>query len=343
MPTTGHDVTQSDVAEAAGVSRSLVSLALSGSPKVAEETRVHIARIASTLGYRVNAAASALARRRSTTIGLVLPNLRNAFFEQVSRALDDAAAEQGLTAFVAVGAQDRERLQRAIDSLLGVRVLGLVLVSPWLTDAQIIAIGEEAPTCVIGRLPPGGHVDSVHIDEDQAARLVVSHLASRGATTIGYAAPRVVDDASRFQREKSLAQAAAEAGLPLVTEEGDDSGAGRAIRRLLAEAPGVGLVAHNDMLAIDAVAVLRDGGEEGSRRAPLVSYDNTYLARRDEFALTSIEQPERFLARQALRLVAERVAALVDDPGAPLPARDVEAEGRLVVRGSSAATTERLR
>ena len=63
MPTTGHDVTQSDVAEAAGVSRSLVSLALSGSPKVAEETRVHIARIASSLGYRVNAAASALARR----------------------------------------------------------------------------------------------------------------------------------------------------------------------------------------------------------------------------------------------------------------------------------------
>ena len=56
MPTTGHDVTQSDVAEAAGVSRSLVSLALSGSPKVAEETRVHIARIASTLGYRGNAA-----------------------------------------------------------------------------------------------------------------------------------------------------------------------------------------------------------------------------------------------------------------------------------------------
>lgn len=340
MPTNGHDVTQSDVAEAAGVSRSLVSLALSGSPKVAEETRVHIARIASSLGYRVNAAASALARRRSTTIGLVLPNLRNAFFEQVSRALDDAAAEQGLTVFVAVGAQDQERLRRAIDSLLGVRVLGLVLVSPWLTDAQIVAIGEDAPTCVIGRLPPGGHVDSVHIDEGQAARLAVSHLVSRGATTVGYAAPRLVDDASRSQREKALARAAAEAGLPLVTEEGDDNGAGRAIRRLLAEAPGVGLVAHNDMLAIDAVAVLREttGGEEGLRHAPLVSYDNTYLARRDEFALTSVEQPERFLARQALRLVTERVAALADGPGSPLPARDVEAEGRLIVRGSSTAT-----
>ena len=47
MATSGQDVTQDDVARVAGVSRSLVSLALSGSPKVAEETRVHIARIAS--------------------------------------------------------------------------------------------------------------------------------------------------------------------------------------------------------------------------------------------------------------------------------------------------------
>ena len=137
------NVTQADVANSAGVSRSLVSLALSGSPKVAAETREHILSVAASLGYRANTAASALARRRSTTIGLVLPNLRNAFFEQVSRSLDDAAAQRGLTTFVTVGAEDQERLRRAIDSLLGVRVLGIILVSPWLTDGQLVALGEE--------------------------------------------------------------------------------------------------------------------------------------------------------------------------------------------------------
>ena len=81
MATSGQDVTQDDVARVAGVSRSLVSLALNGSPKVAAETRRRIAEAATTLGYRVNAAAASLARQRSRTIGLVLPNLRNAFFE----------------------------------------------------------------------------------------------------------------------------------------------------------------------------------------------------------------------------------------------------------------------
>lgn len=85
MSSPAHTVTQSDVARAAGVSRSLVSLALSGSPKVAQDTRAHVLRVAGELGYRVNMAASSLARQRSTIIGLVLPNLRNAFFERVAR------------------------------------------------------------------------------------------------------------------------------------------------------------------------------------------------------------------------------------------------------------------
>jgi len=87
-----HAATQSDVARAAGVSRSLVSLALSGSPKVAAGTRERIEEVAASLGYRVNVSASSLARKRSTIIGLVLPNLRNAFFEQIAACLGRAAA-----------------------------------------------------------------------------------------------------------------------------------------------------------------------------------------------------------------------------------------------------------
>ncbi|MDO4899168.1 LacI family DNA-binding transcriptional regulator [Actinomyces sp.] len=336
MATTGHDVTQSDVAAAAGVSRSLVSLALSGSPKVADDTRAHIMQVAASLGYRINTAASALARRRSTTIGLVLPNLRNAFFEEVSRSLGDAAAAHGLTVFVTVGAEDQDRLRRAIDSLLGVRVLGLILVSPWLTDAQLVALGEEAPTCLIGRRPPGGHVDAVHINERHAAEQIVSHLDSRGVKSLGYVAPLVGDDASRLTREESLTQAAHQAGLDLVTEEAGADDAGAAIRRLLnAGAPRMGLIAHNDMLAIDAVAVLRELGSGGAEPVPLASYDNTYLARRSEFALTSLNQPDREMAEAAVRLVLERADSLTRHPDSPPPPQDIHTEGRLVIRASS--------
>ena len=142
MSTNGRAATQSDVARAAGVSRSLVSLALSGSPRVAADTRRRIREAAASLGYRVNVSASSLARKRSSIIGLVLPNLRNAFFEQIAACLGRAAARRGLTLFVTVGSDQPEVLHRAIESLLGVRVAGIILVSPWLPREDLLAIGE---------------------------------------------------------------------------------------------------------------------------------------------------------------------------------------------------------
>ena len=66
-------VTQEQVAREAGVSRGLVSMALAGSPRVAQATRDHILGTAARLGYRVNRSAAALASGRSGLIGLVLP------------------------------------------------------------------------------------------------------------------------------------------------------------------------------------------------------------------------------------------------------------------------------
>ena len=334
--TKAHAATQSDVARAAGVSRSLVSLALSGSPKVAASTRERIEEVAASLGYRVNVSASSLARKRSSIIGLVLPNLRHAFFEQVAACLAQASARRGLTLFVTVGSDQPEVLHQAIESLLGVRVAGIVLVSPWLPGEDLLAIGEEVPTCVIGRCSPGGRVDSVRVDEEAAARLVVGHLADLGMRTIGYIGPRLTDAASRHDREHSLARAAEVAGLAFAVRNcGED--AGPATRAALHDHPEpLGLVVHNDVLAIDAVPVLRESRREPGVDVALASYDNTYLALREEFSLTSIDQPEDLLGEHAVDLVCRRAGLTSDDgPDTGTEARSVILEPELVTRASS--------
>ena len=338
--TKAHAATQSDVARVAGVSRSLVSLALSGSPKVAVSTRERIEEVATSLGYRVNVSASSLARKRSTIIGLVLPNLRNAFFEQIAACLGRAAAQRGLTLFVTVGSDQPEVPHQAVESLLGVRVAGIIFVSPWLPGEDLLAIGEEVPTCVIGRCSPGGRVDSVRVDEEAAARLVVDHLAALSMRTICYIGPRLTDAASRQDRERSLAQAAQATGLDFeVRSCGED--AGPATRAALQDhSEPLGLVIHNDVLAIDAVPVLRERRRKPGGDVALVSYDNTYLALREEFSLTSIDQPEDLLGEQAVDLVCRR-AGLAPDDGlqagavAGTQARSVVLKPQLVTRASS--------
>ena len=333
--TKAHAATQSDVARVAGVSRSLVSLALSGSPKVAVSTRERIEEVAASLGYRVNVSASSLARKRSTIIGLVLPNLRNAFFEQIAACLGRAAAQRGLTLFVTVGSDQPEVLHQAVESLLGVRVAGIIFVSPWLPGEDLLAIGEEVPTCVIGRCSPGGRVDSVWVNEEAAAR-VVDHLAALSMRTICYIGPRLTDAASRHDREHSLARAAEAAGLAFAVRNcGED--AGPATRAALHDHPEpLGLVVHNDVLAIDAVPVLRESRREPGVDVALASYDNTYLALREEFSLTSIDQPEDLLGEHAVDLVCRRAGLTSDDgPDTGTEARSVVLKPQLVTRASS--------
>ena len=251
-----HTATQSDVARAAGVSRSLVSLALSGSPKVVADTRRRIREAAASPGYRVNVSASSLARRSSTIIGLVLSNLRNAFFERIAACLGRAAARRDLTLFVTVGSDQPQVLHRAIESLLGVRVAGIILVSPWLPREDLLAIGEDA---------------------------------------------------------------------------------GPAARAALNDHPEpLGLVVHNDFLAIDAVPLLREGPHEPGTDVALVSYDNTYLALREEFSLTSVDQPEDLLGERAVDLVCRHAGLAPDDgPAAGAGARSVVLEPELIARASS--------
>lgn len=330
MNSKAQAATQSDVARVAGVSRSLVSLALSGSPKVARETRERIQAVAAKLGYRVNVSASSLARRRSNIVGLVLPNLRNAFFERVARCLGEAAQERGLTLFVTVGAEQPEVLHQGIESLLGVRVAGIILVSPWLPDADLLAIGEETPTCLIGRRSPGGRVDAAHIDEPAAAQLVVDHLTRLGARTIAYIGPRLIDEASRDERERALVAAAVGAGVALVAYDCDED-AGPAVRRAVEEHPEpLGLVMHNDGYAIGAVPVLA-ATPRPDAPVLLASYDDTYLAERGEFALTSINQHDEDLARAAIELLCGRS----EGENATAPARVVTVAPELVERASS--------
>lgn len=173
----GRRVIQADVARRAGVSRGLVSLALSGSELVSEASRERIEAAVRDLGYRVNVTASSLASGRSGTIGLVLPNLRNPFF--LAQALQEAAGERSLTVLMTLAGGDDDGWAVST-TMVDMGVEGLVLVSPALRAESIRALGRDVPVCLVGHAEVGGCADTVRLDEADAARVVVEHLAAAG-------------------------------------------------------------------------------------------------------------------------------------------------------------------
>ncbi|WP_172120336.1 LacI family DNA-binding transcriptional regulator [Actinomyces faecalis] len=301
-------VTQAEVAQEAGVSRGLVSMALAGSSRVAPTTRNHILATAQRLGYRVNRSAAALASGHSGLLGLVLPDLRNPFFDYIAHCLQEAARQAGLTLIIAIasGSPDDDGAGRqALEALLAMQLEGLVLVSPAMSDAAIRALGEETSVCLVGRASAGGATDTVRLDEAAAASAVVAHLREAGADSLVYLTPPRHEDPNAVERGEALRHAAVQADTELETVVAgaqSSSGLRQALQRAWDRGFHPGVVAHNDVVALDALAVLRGS----ALWVPLVSYDDTYLARREEFSITSVEQPAETMARDAIRFVCER-------------------------------------
>ena len=175
-----------DVAERAGVSKSLVSLVMQGSSSVSDEKRRAVLRAADELGYRRNAVARSLVRSRSNVIGVMLSDLHNPFFTEVVDGVEEQAAGAGYHALFNTGGLVAEGEREAIETLLELRTDGLILAAPVLDGPAIVSASKAVPVVLVSRPSRWPSVDSVTNDDQAGAALAVDHLVSLGHQVIAH-------------------------------------------------------------------------------------------------------------------------------------------------------------
>ena len=319
--------TQQDVADAVGVSRGLVSMALSGRGRMAPGTRLRIVSAARDLGYHLNTAAAELASRQSRRVAVIVPYLDNPYFDLLVRALRHEASRCGLL-LVSFVSDLTDRIEReTVDDVLSMRPRGLILPGTTLPESDLRTIADDVRLCVIDRSLEDPTIDLVRMDEDGAAAQIVGHLAARGARTLVFLAPAdQLTEPLITERREACRRAAASSGLDFEWAACDDGVSSVLHGVLERRAERIGAVAYNDVLGLDLLAAVLGSGLVPGRDVIAVSYDNSPLARRGEIALTSVDQSPEALAAAA-------VEAILRDDGDPVVRRTVPA--RLVVRRSS--------
>jgi len=169
-----------DVAEAAGVSTATVSRVLSGRGYVSDVARQKVETAVKKLNYRPNRVARSLREQKSRVIGLIISDIRNPFFSEITKAVEDAALAHSFSVLICNTNEDPTREANAIHLMIDEHVAG-ILISPTLTGGKSLTsfIKPGFPVVVFDRKPAELSVDSVLIDNmDSALRLTESLISS---------------------------------------------------------------------------------------------------------------------------------------------------------------------
>lgn len=285
-----------DVARAAGVSKSLVSAALRGDAGVSEASRRRVADAADALGYRRNAWAQRLVSGRSSLVGVLLTDLRNAYQTDIVNGIEDAAAEAGYGVILSHGRRDPGLLRRRLAHLVELGVDAVIAITAHLDERGLRDAASRVPLVVVGRphsVPDGaGWVSN---DDETGARLAIQHLQRLGHERIAFL--HGSDRPASVARRDAYRDASGMSGLEHdVRDEG--------ILRLLESVgtPGgpTAVFAANDRIAAQLLADAADRGLRVPHDLAVVGYDNTELAELVRPALTSVDQPREAMGRTAM-------------------------------------------
>jgi DNA-binding LacI/PurR family transcriptional regulator len=323
-----------DVAEAAGVSRSTASRALTGRGYVAPVVRERVRKAARGLGYVPDARARHLRRQVSQSIGVLVSDLRNDFYASLASGVGQQARDRQYTMMLADDSGSPEAEASAAEALVALRVAG-VIVTPVSADVTTYLLRHSIPVVEVDRQFAMGVCDAVVVDNRRAAWEVTADLLKLGHRRIAL----VIDEMHWTTGRDRLAgyrAAFVDAGIPpddsLVVSAGwDVDGAEQEAHALLSlAAPPTAVFAANNVLAQGVWRAAAHLGLEIARDLSLVAFDDVPWMSMVRPGITAIAQDPVAMGQAAVTQLLERIQS----PAAPV--RTVMLSPSVRTRGSSA-------
>ncbi|MEJ2501979.1 MAG: LacI family DNA-binding transcriptional regulator [Gemmatimonadota bacterium] len=330
-----------DVAREAGVSVATVSRVLNDSGPVSDAARERVEAAANALRYTPHGAARSLSTRRTTNLGVILPDLYGEFFSQVIRGLDTTTRQAGYHLLLSGSHADEVELSAALRAMRA-RVDGLIVMSPEIDPEELLqAVPPGSPAVLVNSAPADGRFDSLNVDNRGGAGAMVRHFVELGHERIGLISGDLSNHDAR-ERRSGYRQALEAAGLEWRPEwevEADftKSGGYDAARRLVGlEDRPTAVFAANDSMAVGALAGFQEEGVSVPGDVAVGGFDDIPIARYVTPSLTSVHVD---LFRLGARAVELMLAALEREPG-EAPRHEV-VRTALVVRRSCGASESR--
>ncbi|EFB1773974.1 LacI family DNA-binding transcriptional regulator [Escherichia coli] len=314
-------VTLTDVARAAGVSKSTVSLVLNDSSLIKKETQQKVQQAIEQLGYVYNRFAANLRSQKSLTIGVVIDDLINPFFAEFTMGLEMTLAEHGFITVMSNTSQRSDRQKQVLDTLLEHHVAGIVLCPVNSTsEADLQRYANSSTPLLITMRPLDWQqlpVDYVGVDSHAGVREATEYLIQQGHRDIVF-----IGGLTHHMRYQGYLEAMNHHGLqPWSTDafslraEPTQANGYQLMQQLLdMPSPPTAVICYNDLMAFGAESALGERGLFAGEDISLIGNDGVAACAYSNPPLTTIAVEPLTLGKQAAQQILRRIA----QPDAPL-------------------------
>ncbi|HAS32710.1 MAG: LacI family transcriptional regulator [Microbacterium sp.] len=302
-----------DVAQRAGVSVGTVSNVLNRPDEVSADSVTRVQQAIDELGYVRNEAARKLRAGVSATVGFVVLNGQNPFFNDVVRGAEDEATARGIAILYGNTDEDRAREDMYIDLFEEHQVRGLLIAPFGDVNNRLSRLKQRGiPAVLVDRYSGENRFSSVSVDNIAGGRMAVEHLIETGRRRIAFVGGpfemRQMTD--RLAGARVAVENASGVGLEVVAtaamsvEEGIAAGA-RIMQRPARERPDA-LFAGNDLIALGLLQQLAvDGRMLVPDEIAIIGFDDISFAGAAAVPLSSMRQPSTTIGKTALRILLE--------------------------------------
>jgi LacI family transcriptional regulator len=301
-----------DVAREANVSIATVSRVFNSSGPVSDETRARIREVAVRLCYSPHGGARSLITSRTSTLGVLLPDLYGEFFSEVIRGMDQTAQRDGYQLLVSSWHHAKAEIEVALKAMRG-RVDGLIAMSPHLDAPSLVAnVPATLPVVLLNCQVTGDAYDALTIENQSGAYHMIKHLVALGHRSIAI----IRGSQGNYDADERLLgyrAALRDSGIeprPEWEMPGDftETSGFQAIERLLSlrERP-TAVFAANDAMAIGALSALGDAGVRVPDHLAVVGFDDIPLARYMNPPLSSVHVAIAELGARAVQTLLHAI------------------------------------
>ena len=289
-------ITISDIASLANVSKSTVSRVINDTTPVNEKKREAVLAAMKQMNFEPNVFARGLASGQSMTIGVVTQNIGSTIYDAISQGVMTGLETTGYSPIFSDGQFENEKCEASIETLIGRRIDGIIVIGSNIPDATLGKIKERLPTIVVGREIENWNNQTLFIDNEQSAFDATQHLIALGHRQIVHITG-IPDHQDSIRRVNGFRRALLENDMTpdesLIIQGKFDGDSGiTAVESLLEQAtPFTAIFAANDKTAFGARLALYRRGIRVPEDVSIIGFDDQAEAELFTPPLTTVHQP----------------------------------------------------